>query len=40
MEGQFDACTEDLFNQTLKVNYVMAANLAFTFVFDIINFSS
>ena len=20
MEGQFDACTEDLFNQTIKVN--------------------
>ena len=40
MEGQFDACTEDLFNQTLKVNYIIAANLAFTFVFDIINFSS
>ena len=23
MEGQFDACTEDLFNQTLKVDCVL-----------------
>ena len=27
MEGQFDACTEDLFNQTVKVNLRVTAIL-------------
>ena len=27
MEGQFDACTEDLFNQTLKVKCVLYCTL-------------